>query len=88
MNASTPKLRIQDNKVEKINKSVTKKLYRNQRPEKSLHEQLFPSCFATLIAAFHGIFMIFPAVLVGLMSGIGAAFEVGMKKALEVYKER
>jgi hypothetical protein len=30
--------------------------------------------------------MIFPAVIVGIMSGIGAAFETGIKKALDTYR--
>jgi hypothetical protein len=85
MNASTPKLAIQARQtpnLEKINKTVTKKLYHKQKPQPSFSAQMLPSCLSTVVSTFNSMLMIIPAILVGIMAGIGAAFEVGMEKAM------
>jgi hypothetical protein len=71
---------------EKIKKVVTKKLYGHQRPKKSLHDELMPSGITIFLDAIMKVYMIFPAILIGVLSGIGAAFEIGLKKAIETYK--
>jgi hypothetical protein len=73
-------------KIEQIKKIVTKKLYGKQKPQKTLREEL--SGFMMLVEAFHKVWMILPAIVIGVLSGIGAAFEVGLKKAAETYRGR
>lgn len=85
-----PKLAVaQDSpKVEKIKKVVTKKLYGHQKKQKTLREELRGTGIDILLTAWHDVWMIFPAIIIGIMAGIGAAFEIGTKKALETYKEK
>jgi hypothetical protein len=73
-------------KVEAIKKVVTRKLYGHQAKKKTLHQQINATGVDVLLEAWHGVWMIFPAIIIGIMSGIGAAFEIGTKKALETYR--
>ena len=73
-------------KTEAIKKVVTRKLYGHQKKQKTLREELHGSGIDVLLTAFHGVWMIFPAIIVGIMAGIGAAFETGINKALETYR--
>jgi hypothetical protein len=79
----TAKLTAQSEAIKKV---VTRKLYKHQKPEKSMHDHLNPDLLIVVLDAMHGVWMIFPAIIVGIMSGIGAAFEFGIKKALETYR--
>ena len=70
----------------KINEVVTKKVFGRQKPRKGLQNDLDPSSFVILTEAFMGVFMIIPSIVIGIFCGIGAAFEVGLKKTLETYR--
>jgi hypothetical protein len=76
----------QAEKVAKINKVVTKKLFGRQKPKKPLVDPLVATGFNILVVAFMKVFMIVPALVIGLLSGVGAAFETTVAKTLETYR--
>ena len=78
-----------EQKAVKINEVVTKKVFGKQKTQKKrLRDPLEATGFSILVIAFMGVFMIIPSIVIGIFSGIGAAFEVGLKKTLETYKGR
>jgi hypothetical protein len=68
----------------KIRKVVTKKLYGRQKPKKQ--EDLMPTTAKDFLESFGQMCMIIPSIVIGVFSAIGAAFEIGLKKALETYR--
>ena len=71
-------------KIEKIKKTVTRKLYGRQKPRKQ--DDLMPTTAKDFLESFGQMCMIIPAIVIGVLSAIGAAFEIGLKKALETYR--
>ena len=76
-----------DQKLDKaIKKTVTRKLYGHQHPQKSLREELMPTSVQIFLELIGKVCMIIPSILIGILAGIDAMFAVGMKKGLEVYR--
>lgn len=69
-----------------INAVVTKKVFGRQKPKKGLVDPLNPKGFNILVVAFMKVFMIVPALVIGILSGVGALFEVTFDKTLETYR--
>jgi ABC-type antimicrobial peptide transport system permease subunit len=76
----------QAEKVAEINKAVSKKLFGRQKPKKALVDPLEATGFDILVVAFMKVFMIVPSIVIGIMSAIGAFFEVGLKETLKTYR--
>ena len=73
-------------KIEKIKHTVTKKLYKHQKSQKSLHEELMPTSVQLFFELIGKVCMIFPAIVIGILAGIDAMFATAIKKGLEVYR--
>lgn len=71
-------------KTAKINKVVTKKLYGRQKPKKQ--DDLMPTTAKEFLESFGQMCMIIPAIAIGIFSAVGAAFESGLRVALETYR--
>ncbi len=77
-------------KVEKINKVVTRKLYGKQKPlpEKPfLHEMMnsYYTGLGTFFGAIGNVLFIVPVLIVGIMEAISAGFLAGLTKATKKY---
>lgn len=74
-------------KMEEAKKPAVKRPH-VRKPNPVSQESLVPNGVEMFLSAFGKVFMIFPAIVVGIMSGIGAAFEVGLKSAMKIYRDR
>jgi hypothetical protein len=73
---------------EKINATVTRKVFGRQKPQKSLHDEINTHGITIFLCSFAQAFVIFPAIIVGILWGISAFFEVGSQKALNYFYGR
>jgi hypothetical protein len=78
-------------KTEKINRTVTKKLYGKQKPlpGKPFLEEMMPQYYHAVkvfFRAFGSVLFIAPVIIVGIMEAISAGFLAGMKRIVVSYE--
>ena len=67
-------------KITEVKRSATKK-------RAMLDGPLVPNTVTEFLEAVTQVAMIVPAIVIGILSAIGSAFETGLKVALSVYKK-
>lgn len=73
-------------RLQKINQTVTKKVFGKQKAKKiNPKDQLMPTTVMAYFDAIGQMLMIFPAIFIGLISGISAFFSVGIQSALDTF---